>query len=114
VPGEYTIGAILAPLLVVVLDLLVLRTGLLGTGRFWAAMAIVFAFQVPVDGWLTWLAAPVVRYRGSAISGLRWPGDIPVEDFGFGFALVGLTLVLWTWQARLDAEPAVTKAVDGG
>jgi lycopene cyclase domain-containing protein len=113
VPGEYTIGAVVAPLLVVALELLVLRTGVLATRRFWAAMAIVFAFQVPMDGWLTWLRAPVVLYRDDAITGLRWPLDIPVEDFGFGFALVGLTIVLWTWQARRDAERNRADPVDG-
>lgn len=110
-PGEYTLGALVAPLLVVVLELFVLRTGILATGRFWAAVAIVFAFQVPVDGWLTWLEAPVVIYRDTAITGVRWPLDIPVEDFGFGFALVALTLMLWTWQARRDAESPVRSEV---
>ena len=110
--GEYTIGAIVAPILVITLELGVLRTGLLATRRFWLAMAIVFVFQVPVDGWLTWLEAPVVSYREAAISGLRWPVDIPVEDFGFGFALVALTLMLWTWQARRDAEPALKSGAD--
>jgi hypothetical protein len=33
---------------------------------------------------------------------VRWPWDIPVEDFGFAFALITLTLVLWE-RARLAA-----------
>ena len=44
---------------------------------------------------LTGAKAPVVLYRPAAISGARWPWDIPVEDFGFAFAMITLTLVLW-------------------
>ncbi len=50
---------------------------------------------MPVDGWLTKLSAPIVLYRAQAISGVRWPWDIPVEDFGFAFAMITLTLLLW-------------------
>jgi lycopene cyclase domain-containing protein len=94
-PGEYTIAALAAPAAVVLLELGLLRTGLLARGRYWAALAIVLAFQVPVDGWLTKRAAPIVSYSAAATSGLRAPWNIPVEDFGFGFALVTLTLLLW-------------------
>jgi lycopene cyclase domain-containing protein len=93
--GEYTLAAVAAPVLVVAAELVVLRTGLLRRGRFWVTVAVMLAFQVPVDGWLTKLGAPIVSYRASAISGLRWPWDIPVEDFGFGFAMITLTLLLW-------------------
>ena len=93
--GAYTISALCAPAAVVAIELTVLRTGILRRGRFWATMAITLAFQIPVDGWLTKLSAPIVAYRPSAISGVRWPWDIPVEDFGFAFALITLTLVLW-------------------
>jgi lycopene cyclase domain-containing protein len=100
--GAYTISAICAPAAVLAVELTVLRTGILRRGRFWAAIAITLAFQIPVDGWLTKLSAPIVLYRPSAVSGVRWPWDIPVEDFGFAFALITLTLVLWE-RARLAA-----------
>jgi lycopene cyclase domain-containing protein len=100
--GAYTISAICAPAVVVAVELTALRTGILRRGRFWATIAITLAFQVPVDGWLTKLSAPVVLYRSSAISGVRWPWDIPVEDFGFAFALITLTLALWE-RLRLAA-----------
>ena len=58
-------------------------------------VVVVLGFEVPVDGWLTKLSAPIVRYRPSRISGVRWPWDIPVEDFLFGFALLTLVLLLW-------------------
>jgi lycopene cyclase domain-containing protein len=61
-------------------------------------MAIVLAFQIPVDGWLTKLSAPIVLYRRTATTGLRFPWDIPVEDFLYGFALVTAALLLWERQ----------------
>jgi lycopene cyclase domain-containing protein len=93
--AAYTIAASCAPIAVVAVELAVLRTGILRTGRFWATIVITLAFQVAVDGWLTKLSAPVVIYRPAAISGVRWPWDIPVEDFGFSFAMITLTLALW-------------------
>lgn len=93
--GEYTIAAIAACLAVVALELLVLRTGLLREARYWGTLAISLAFQVVVDGYLTRRGHPIVLYGESAISGVRFPFNIPIEDFGFGFALVTLTLLLW-------------------
>lgn len=97
---EYTVAAIAAPLAVVALELALLRTGLLREPRYWAAVGIALGFQIPVDGWLTRPDATVVFYRDEAISGLRWPWNIPVEDFGFGYALVTLTLLIWRWHQR--------------
>ncbi|GGK12432.1 lycopene cyclase [Pilimelia terevasa] len=98
--GEYTLLAVAAPVAVVLLELVVLRTGLLREGRYWATVAITMAFQIPVDGWLTHPRAPVVLYSPAAISGVRSPFDIPVEDFGFGYALVTAVLLAWRWQRR--------------
>ena len=100
--GAYTIGAICAPAAVVVVELAALRTGILRRGRFWVTIAITLAFQVAVDGWLTKLSAPIVLYRPAAISGLRWPWEIPVEDFGFAFAMITLTLALWERALRRE------------
>ena len=61
-------------------------------------MGSVVGFQVPVDGWLTKLSAPIVIYDDSQTSGFRFPFDIPVEDFLFGFALVTAVLLLWERQ----------------
>jgi lycopene cyclase domain-containing protein len=101
-PGEYTLAAAAAAVAVVGLELAVLRTGLLRERRYWLTIAIVFAFQIPVDGLLTHGSAPVVSYSDAATSGVRFPADIPVEDFVFGFALVTLALLLW--RRRHDAE----------
>ncbi|MGA8113048.1 MAG: lycopene cyclase domain-containing protein [Actinocatenispora sp.] len=113
-PGEYTLAAFLAPALVIALELAVLRTGLLRSGRFWAATAVALGFQVPVDGWLTKLRAPVVLYGTSGNSGLRPLWDIPVEDFGFGFAMVGLTLLLWARNTRSHPARQFGPAVEEG
>ena len=102
--GAYTFGAVGAPAAVVAFELTALRTGILRSGRFWGTIAITLAFQVPVDGWLTKLSAPIVLYRPAAISGMRWPWDIPVEDFGFAFAMITLTLALWE-RFRSASEP---------
>ncbi|MBB4686733.1 lycopene cyclase domain-containing protein [Amycolatopsis jiangsuensis] len=94
-PWGYTVPAVAAVLVVVAAELLVLRTGLFRQSAYWITMAITVAFQVPVDGWLTKLSAPIVQYAPEAITGWRFPWDIPVEDFLFGYALVTAVLLLW-------------------
>ncbi len=96
----YTVWALVAAAVVVVAELAWLRTGLFRRPAYWVTLLIVFLFQVPVDGWLTKLSAPVVVYNRAAISGLRFPWDIPVEDFVYGFALVTAVLLLWVRGAR--------------
>jgi hypothetical protein len=54
--------------------------------------------RVLVDGWLTKLSAPIVAYNERHTSGLRFPFDIPVEDFLFGWAMVTAVLLLWERQ----------------
>ena len=46
----YTVPAIVAVLVILVWELRVLRTGLFRRPAYWISMAIVLAFQVPVDG----------------------------------------------------------------
>ena len=99
----YTVPAVISVLVVCVLELAVLRTGLFRKPAYWISMVIVFAFQIPVDGWLTKLSAPIVIYNERHTSGLRFPWDIPVEDFLFGWALVTGVLLLWVRQ-RPDLE----------
>lgn len=97
---EYTLLTVIAVLAVVALELFVLRTGIFRTVQYWLAMLIVFAFQIPVDGWLTKLRDPIVIYNPSEMIGIRVPWDIPIEDFGFGFAMV--TLAILVWRSLLD------------
>jgi lycopene cyclase domain-containing protein len=103
---EYTLLTVVGVVAVVLLECLLLRTGIFRTAQYWCAMAIVFAFQVLVDGFLTRLSAPVVIYAPQHHLGVRWPWDIPVEDFGFGFCLVTLTILGWKLIGRrgVDAD----------
>ena len=94
----YTVPAVAAVVVVGVAELTVLHTGLFRRPAYWVAMVIVLAFQIPVDGWLTKLSAPVVLYNRAQTTGLRFPWDIPVEDFLYGFALVTAALLLWERQ----------------
>jgi lycopene cyclase domain-containing protein len=94
----YTVPAVVAALAVGVLELTVLRTGLFRRPAYWLSMLIVIGFQILVDGWLTKLSAPIVVYDNRQTSGIRFPFDIPIEDFFFGFALVTGVLLLWERQ----------------
>jgi len=101
---EYTTGVLLAMALVVAAELLWARTGIFRTAQYWIALAIMFAFQVVVDGWLTKLSAPIVSYHPDHFAGIRFPWDIPLEDFGFGFALITATLVVWEVLGRRESR----------
>ena len=93
----YTAPAVLAVLAVCALELM-LRTGLFRRPAYWLSMLIVVGFQILVDGWLTKLSNPIVVYDDRQITGIRFPFDIPIEDFLFGFALVTAVLLLWERQ----------------
>lgn len=99
---EYTVATLAAVLVVVAIELLWARTGIFRTLQYWLALAIVFFFQVLVDGWLTRLSDPVVRYAPGTFLGVRFPLDIPIEDFGFGFALVTAVIVAWEVAGRRE------------
>lgn len=102
----YTVPALLAVIVVVALELLWWRTGLFRKAAYWISMAIVLGFQVPVDGWLTKLSAPIVIYDERHTAGIRFPLDIPIEDFVFGWALVTAVLLLWLRQRNRDRKSA--------
>lgn len=108
----YTQLAVVAVAVLVVLDLVILRTNLLRRKVFWASYAILLGFQLLTNGFLA--GSGTVRYDGADIIGTTVAPGIavpflgsgriayaPVEDLLFGFALVGLTLVLWvSWGRR--------------
>ena len=96
----YTLPAVVAVAAVCVLELAILRTGLFRKPAYWISMVIVVGFQILMDGWLTKLSAPIVIYDDAHTSGLRFPWDIPVEDFLFGWALVTAVLLLWVKQGQ--------------
>lgn len=93
-----------ALVLVLSCDLWLLRTRLVTRRAFWLAYAILLFFQLLSNGVLT--GARVVRYNPDTILGLR-VAYAPVEDLGFGFALILLTLSCWV---RLGAAgPGASK-----
>lgn len=96
----YTLPAIVAVVIVCVLELAVLHTGLFRKPAYWISMVIVVGFQILMDGWLTKLSAPIVIYNERHTSGLRFPWDIPVEDFLFGWAMVTAVLLIWVKQGQ--------------
>ena len=98
---EYTIAATAAAALVVMIDHRVWRTGLLSRRSYQAAMAICAFFMILVNGWLTKLSAPIVIYDADAKTPWRFPFDIPIEDYLFGFALLHWVLARWV---RLTGE----------
>jgi lycopene cyclase domain-containing protein len=98
---EYTVAATAAATAVVVLDLRVWRTGLFSRRSYQAAIAICLFFMILVNGWLTKLSAPIVLYDADQKTPWRFPFDIPVEDYLFGFALLHWVLARWV---RLNGE----------
>lgn len=103
----YTGMVLLGLAIAVSVDLLLLRTRLLLRRGFWTAYAIVIFFQLITNAWLTgpWIVgsvrtgAPVVNYAEDAIIGWRL-AHAPIEDLGFGFALVLITLSCWIALGR--------------
>jgi lycopene cyclase domain-containing protein len=100
----YTVPAVLAAAVVCVLEFAVLHTGLFRRAAYWISMVIVLGFQILVDGWLTKLSAPIVIYNDRHIAGARFPFDIPLEDFLFGWAMVTAVLLLWERLRVRDRE----------
>ncbi|MEY2447889.1 MAG: hypothetical protein QOH79_1365 [Acidimicrobiaceae bacterium] len=92
---EYTVAAFAAAVLVVIVDLRVWRTGLFRSPVYWTAIGICLFFMILVNGWLTKLSAPIVSYDPDQKTPWRFPWDIPIEDFAFGFALLHWVLARW-------------------
>ena len=99
---SYTAAAVGMMLAAVVLDLFVLRTRLLARLIWWLTYPIVLGFQLLSNGVLT--STGVVNYRPDTILGVR-VFHAPVEDLGFGFALVLATLSVWMWRERRETVP---------
>jgi lycopene cyclase domain-containing protein len=99
-PPPYPTLAVLVATAVIVVELVVFRSGLFTQRAYWISMAIVFAFMIPVDGWLTKRSAPIVLYRERDTSGIRPVWDIPLEEFAYAFAL--LTAVILVWDRTRD------------
>ncbi|MGV0836746.1 lycopene cyclase domain-containing protein [Mycolicibacterium thermoresistibile] len=103
----YTLPAVLAVVVVCAWEVWGLRTGLFRRPSYWISMAIMLGFQIPVDGWLTKLSAPIVLYNEQHTTGIRFPWDIPIEDFLFGFAMITAVLLLWERYRIRDRQAPI-------
>lgn len=112
----YSVLTVAAIAVVVAAELLWIRSGIFRRRAYWLAVGICALFQIPVDGWLTKLSSVIVIYNPEVFSGLRIFWDSPIEDWGFGFALMTLALALWARQEPDegidDRRPLVDAAAD--
>jgi len=93
---DYTILVIAGSFIVIVLDL-ILCTGILRQRLFWVFWLTVTVLMFIVNGYLTW--RPIVIYNEAKMLGVRL-FTIPIEDFFFGFSLIGLNLIIWEYFNR--------------
>ncbi|MEI6477801.1 MAG: lycopene cyclase domain-containing protein [bacterium] len=84
----YPLFALGILLLAAVVDLVILRTGVIREPRTWRTLLPLVVMTLVADMLLT--ALPIVRYDASRISGLHL-GTIPIEDFAYVFVAVILT-----------------------
>jgi lycopene cyclase domain-containing protein len=94
---SYTQIVLVALALAAFIDLLLLKTRLLTRKSFWTSYAILLPFQLLTNWWLT--SRNIVMYDRHRILGPRL-ASAPLEDIGFGFALILGTLSLWVYWGR--------------
>ena len=112
---SYTQLVVIGVAAVAILDLIVFRTSLLRRKIFWASYAIMLFFQVLTNGILT--GFQIVHYNGNSILGGSIPDAVtppmfgngrfffaPIEDIGFGFTLILLTLIMWVVLGRRNIQ----------
>jgi lycopene cyclase domain-containing protein len=88
----YTALALAAMVAALLIEFLVLKTGLLRQLRFYLAYGIVVFFQLITNGYLT--GREIVLYDPGVIIGIRI-AYAPIEDLLFGFSLVFMTMAVW-------------------
>lgn len=93
---EYPIYAVALLGGVVILEQFLWRTEIFRMRAYWTTVGIFAVAQVLVNGWMTKLSAPIIRYSVDESLGWRPIWDIPIEDLGCGFAL--LTFVMMSWK----------------
>lgn len=108
---SYTMLAVTATIVAVGVDRWLLRTRLTSSRTWWITYGIVLAFQLLTNAWL--VGRGIVRYDSAAIIGgarVTWFGDgrffwAPIEDVGFGFALVLSCCAVWDGRQSRDRRP---------
>lgn len=94
---NYTALTLTAIALTAVVDMKILKTRLLTRKVFWTSYAIIVFFQLITNWWLT--SNNIVMYSEDFILGPRIAAA-PIEDLGFGFALVTNVMALWIYWGR--------------
>jgi lycopene cyclase domain-containing protein len=94
---SYTAITLIMLLISLVIDIAVLRVKLVTRKVFWTAYAIILPFQLLTNWWLT--SRKIVMYSENAIMGIRI-ASAPIEDLGFGFALILCVLSIWIYQEK--------------
>lgn len=94
---EYTLLAVAGVVLAVIVDMLVLKTRLILSKKFWVFWCVMFVLIFIINGYLTW--RPIVLYGEGHYLGVRLI-TIPVEDFLYGFALLTLNIAIWEFYNR--------------
>ena len=107
--GKQYTGLVICCFGLVALADTLLRTDLLGRPKTYLYLAIVAGLILVFNGYLT--ARPVVLYGEAFQSGYRIL-TIPIEDFGYGFALALFNAMLYEKQVAYDTnwEVCATKA----
>ena len=95
----YTQLALSAVVCAVGFDIYIAQTRLILKRVFWTSYAIIIAFQLLTNWWLT--SRNIVMYDPSVITGIRIAAA-PVEDLLFGFALVLGVLSNWIRLGALE------------
>ena len=97
----YSQITVLALALALFNDRYIFKTHLTSKRVFWTSYSIILPFQLLTNWWLT--SRNIVMYSDQAILGLRI-ASAPVEDLGFGFALVLSVLTLWVVWGRKGVQ----------
>lgn len=94
---SYSQLTLIAIVLSLLNDRFIFKTSLITKRVFWTSYAIILPFQLLTNWWLT--SRNIVMYSDSAIVGIRL-ASAPIEDLGFGFALVLSVLTFWIFWGR--------------
>lgn len=97
----YTELVLIAIAVTIINDLFIVKTRLLTRKVFWTSYAIIVFFQLITNGWLTY--NEIVTYSSDVILGTRI-AFAPIEDLGFGFALVTNVMALWVFLGRRESH----------
>ncbi|MCX7878667.1 MAG: lycopene cyclase domain-containing protein [Ignavibacteria bacterium] len=95
---EYTLIAVTSVIVVIIFDLVILKTKLVKEKKFWIFWAVMFMLLIIVNGYLTW--RPIVTYNSNFFMNIRF-FTIPLEDFLFGFSLISSNIILREFYERI-------------